>query len=152
MTDAVTLRPAAPQDLPFLTEMAARFGGAGPDSPAIRGWMVPDWDLGFIAERDGSPAGAGWWRRFTGFTGGGSDRTAREVFVAVAAAHEGTGLGSSLLDALIDAARTTGAVHLLAARPRHDVGTRMLETRGFERKDAPYPHVDPVWTLELRER
>jgi GNAT superfamily N-acetyltransferase len=147
VTGDTTLRPATQDDLPFLTEMASLFGGAGADSPAIRDWMLPDWDLGFIAERDGEPAGAGWWRRYTGFTGGGSDPAEREVFVAVRAAHEGSGLGSALLDALIEESRRAGAIHWLAARPRKPVGIRMLEARGFERRDPPYQQVDPVWAL-----
>jgi GNAT superfamily N-acetyltransferase len=152
VTDDATLRSATPDDLAFLTEMAGRFGSAVPDTAAIRDWMLPEWDLGFIAERRGQPAGAGWWRRFTGFTAGGPDRSAREVFVAVAAPFEGRRLGGTLLDALVAEARRSGPIRWLAARPRRDIGIRMLEARGFERRDAPYPHVDPVWALDLLER
>jgi GNAT superfamily N-acetyltransferase len=145
------LRPATQEDLPFLLEMAGRFGGANQDSPAVRGWMLPEWDLGFIAEQDGDAAGAGWWRPYTGFTVGGREASEREVFVSVRPPHEGAGLGSRLMDALIDEARRVDTIAWLNARPRHNIGVRMLEKRGFERKDPPYAKVDPVWALYLRD-
>jgi GNAT superfamily N-acetyltransferase len=148
--DGLRTRRATQDDLPFLAEMATLFGGGDPDSPAVRDWMLPDWDLGFIAEEEGNAAGAGWWRPYTGFTVGGWDPAERELFLSVAAPYEGRGLGSLLLDALVAEARRTTTIRWLAARPRHDIGVAMLEKRGFERKDPPYAQVDPVWALELR--
>jgi GNAT superfamily N-acetyltransferase len=99
----------------------------------VAGWPGPG-DLGVIAEDpDGSPAGAAWARRFPaddpgyGFVA----PDVPELSLAVAPEHRGRGVGSALLDALIDRARAAGVPGLSLSVEDGNAARRLYTARGF---------------------
>ena len=64
-------------------------------------------DVGVIAEVGGVPAGAVWWRRFTDERHGYGfiEEEVPEVSIAVVRESRGHGVGTALLEALIERAR-----------------------------------------------
>jgi ribosomal protein S18 acetylase RimI-like enzyme len=119
------VRPAVPADEPFLWSMlfeashAAAEGLAGPDALRavpelaryVEGWGLPT-DLGTVAEvptADGQVTGIGaaWVRLLTGHQAGYGhvDDETPELAIAVAPGRRAGGLGTRLLDGVLDAAR-----------------------------------------------
>jgi GNAT superfamily N-acetyltransferase len=112
------LRRATGSDEPFLWEMLylALFVPPGEpllprsllNSPAIAryvdGWGTRPGDTGFIALIDNSPVGAAWLRCFPASDPGYGfvDESTPELSVAVLPAHRNKGIGSALLDRLLD--------------------------------------------------
>lgn len=118
------LRPAAPGDVDFLHEMlyeAAHWrpGGPRPDPAEARadpriaqyadGFGRPG-DAGVVAEEDGRPVGAAWYRRFTAAApaDGFVEESIPEVAIAVVPDARGRGLGTALLRALLERAAADG--------------------------------------------
>jgi GNAT superfamily N-acetyltransferase len=86
--------------------------GKDPDRPIaryVRGFGRPG-DAGVLAVEPSGPVGAAWYRRFTedeaGF--GFVDESTPEVTIAVVPARRGRGIGTELLEALLDQARRDG--------------------------------------------
>lgn len=99
----------------------------------VEGWGRPG-DEGFVAEVDGEPAGACWYRRFTaerpgyGFLG----EEVPGLGLGVAPARRRRGLGSALLAATADLAREQGTRALgLSVSERNAVARRLYERACF---------------------
>ena len=88
-----------------------------------------------IAELDGEPVGAAWYRLFTeeepgwGFV----DEKTPELGIAVAPLHRRRGIGETLLRALMVQAREDGFQALSLSVAVHNRSRMMYERAGFER-------------------
>jgi ribosomal protein S18 acetylase RimI-like enzyme len=101
----------------------------------IEGWGRPG-DAGVIAEdEDGVPLGAAWYRRFTqaehgyGFVA----PEVPELTVAVAPQNRGRGVGTALLEALVERAEAEGAPALSLSVEDDNPALRLYERLRFER-------------------
>jgi ribosomal protein S18 acetylase RimI-like enzyme len=99
----------------------------------VEGWGRPG-DEGVVAELDGEPAGACWYRRFTaerpgcGFLG----EAVPGLGLGVSPAHRRRGLGSALLAATVDLAREQGMGALgLSVSERNATARRLYERARF---------------------
>jgi ribosomal protein S18 acetylase RimI-like enzyme len=150
----VNTRPAGPDDEQFLKEMLYEAAAWNPDWPreqtiaALAHPMVEryhrDWgrpgDAGVIAELDGEPVGAAWYRLFTeeepgwGFV----DEKTPELGIAVVPFHRRKGIGETLLRALMVQAREEGFTQLSLSVAPHNRSRMMYERAGFTkvREDA----------------
>lgn len=160
--EKVAIRDAGPDDARFLQTMLYEAASWNPDwprepiedvlaEPALRryhdGWGRKG-DAGVIAELDGRPIGAAWYRLFThdapgyGFV----DDATPELGLAVEPLHRRQGVGSALLSALIERARGAGypAISLSVAVPNR---SRMMYQRtGFVKVGED----GDSWTMVLR--
>jgi ribosomal protein S18 acetylase RimI-like enzyme len=91
-------------------------------------------DEGIVAEVDGEPTGACWYRRFTaerpgyGFLG----EAVPGLGLGVSPAHRRRGLGSALLAATVDLAREQGIGALgLSVSERNATARRLYQRAGF---------------------
>ncbi len=144
---AVRVRPAGPADGDFLAEMlvaAACWRPGGPIGDVqsvlaqpelahyITGWPRPG-DMGMVAE-DGPPVGAAWLRLLPeqdpgyGFV---DDKTP-ELSIGVVPTHRGQGIGSLLLEALIEAARAQRYQALSLSVEPDNPARRLYERHGFQ--------------------
>lgn len=145
----MNIRPAGPDDVEFLRKMLYEAAAWNPDWPRER--MIAaladpileryhrDWgrpgDGGVIAELDGEPVGAAWYRLFTaeepglGFV----DEKTPELGIAVAPLHRRRGIGETLLRALMVQAREDGFQALSLSVAVHNRSRMMYERAGFER-------------------
>ena len=145
------IRPATAGDAPFLRAMlyeAARWDPAWPrepieqieqilGEPALRryhaAWGRPG-DGGVVAELEGAPAGAAWYRLFPAAEPGYGfvDAETPELSMAIAPPHRRKGIGSRLIRAAMDRARADGfralSLSVAAANPARDLYRRA----GFE--------------------
>lgn len=138
----VVLRPGGAQDVRFLRDMLhhayywkERVPGTGPGPVAL---YVKAWgrrgDTAVIALRDGFPVGAAWFRLFTarqpGF--GFVDERTPELAIAVVPNARGGGVGTALLEALLERAREAGHASISLSVDRLNEGAiRLYEQRGF---------------------
>jgi GNAT superfamily N-acetyltransferase len=143
------IRPATEDDATFLRTMlyeAARWNPDWPrepmeevlDEPMLRryheGWGR-EGDGGVIAEIDGEPVGAAWYRRFTvdapgyGFV----DEKTPELSIAVAPLHRRKGIGGTLLRAAMVNAREEGFQTLSLSVAVHNRSRMMYQRVGFEK-------------------
>jgi ribosomal protein S18 acetylase RimI-like enzyme len=145
----VNIRPATPGDVGFLRTMLYEAAAWNPDWPrermiaALADPMLEryhrDWgrpgDSGVIAELDGEPVGAAWYRLFTedepgyGFV----DEKTPELGIAVAPLHRRKGIGETLLRALMVEARQDGFQALSLSVAVHNRSRMMYERVGFTR-------------------
>ena len=138
------IRQAGPQDVPFLRDMLLHAyywrvstvseSGEPPLQRYVERWGRPG-DTALIAIQDFQPVGAAWYRLFKednpgyGFV----DEATPELSIAIVPSRRGTGLGSELLDALLERARAEGhgAISLSVEKDSPAVG--LYERHGFER-------------------
>jgi ribosomal protein S18 acetylase RimI-like enzyme len=145
----VNVRPAGPGDAEFLKKMlyeAAAWNSDWPRERMIAALADPmleryhrEWgrrgDGGVIAELDGEPVGAAWYRLFTeeepgwGFV----DEKTPELGIAVVPLHRRRGIGETLLRALMVQAREDGFQALSLSVAAHNRSRMMYERAGFER-------------------
>jgi ribosomal protein S18 acetylase RimI-like enzyme len=150
----VNTRPAGPEDAEFLKEMLYEAAAWNPDWPREqvihaladpmleryhRGWGR-DGDAGVIAEVEGEPVGAAWFRLFTADEPGHGfiDEETPELGIAVMPLHRRKGIGETLLHALMSEARQRGFGALSLSVAVHNRSRRMYERVGFQkvREDA----------------
>jgi GNAT superfamily N-acetyltransferase len=145
---SLVIRRAEPADEPFLWRMLATTAHLPPNEPPpveaaqqdpgiapyLRGWGRPG-DAGVLAEEDGEPVGAAWYRRFAaGSPGYGFvAEDIPEISIGVEAGWRSRGTGRALLNALIDRARADGHASLsLSADARNAPALALYRSIGFE--------------------
>jgi ribosomal protein S18 acetylase RimI-like enzyme len=143
----VNIRPASKDDAEFLKTMlfeAARWNPDWPreameevlDEPTLRRYHE-DWgrdgDGGAVAELDGEPVGAAWYRVFTkeepgyGFV----DEKVPELSIAVQPLHRRKGIGHALLHSCMVQAREEGFQALSLSVAAHNRSRMMYQRAGF---------------------
>ena len=135
------IRRAGSQDLPFLRDMLrhayyARWGDEAdvPLERYVAGWGRPG-DSAFVAIDEFQPVGAAWYRLFRADNPGYGfvDEETPELSIAVVPSKRGTGLGSELLDALLERARADGYAAISLSVERDNPAVALYERHGFER-------------------
>ncbi len=98
------------------------------------GWGRPG-DAAVIAEADGDPVGAAWYRLFDAEKPGYGfiEATIPELSIGVSPEHRGRGVGSALLATLIDLAREEGFDALSLSVEEDNPALRLYERSGFRR-------------------
>ena len=155
----MNIRPAIKDDVQFLKKMlyeAARWNPDWPREPIeevladpviVRyheSWGRPG-DGGVIAEVDGQPVGAAWYRVFTpdapgyGFV----DEKTPELSIAVAPLHRRKGIGEAVLRSCMVQAREEGFQALSLSVAVHNRSRMMYQRAGFEKVDETGDH----WTM-----
>lgn len=157
------VRAATAADLPFLRDMnyeaatwrpgtrpAPETVLADPDvARYLSGWGRPG-DAGVIGEDEGSPVGAAWLRLFPaddpayGFVAA----DVPELSLAVVAEARGRGIGTRLLDALVETARAAGHRAVSLSVEPDNPALRLYERAGFSR----VPNDGGAWTMLLELR
>ncbi|HZM37464.1 MAG TPA: GNAT family N-acetyltransferase [Acidimicrobiales bacterium] len=141
-----TVRRATAADAPFLQQVLAIAADWRPDArvrtvaavmadPAlahyVAGWPAPR-DVGFVVEDD-RPLGAAWWRFFTeqdpgyGFV----DPATPEISIGVTTGFRRRGLGTALLEALVDEARHLGVPALSLSVETGNPARSLYQRLGF---------------------
>ena len=155
----MNIRPATPGDVAFLKKMlyeAARWNPDWPREPIEevladpmlvryhQGWGR-DGDGGVIAEVDGQPVGAAWYRRFPAETPGYGfvDERIPELSIAVAPMHRRKGIGEAVLRSCMVQAREEGFQALSLSVAVHNRSRMMYQRAGFEKVDEQGDH----WTM-----
>ena len=151
------IRPAGPQDVPFLRDMlrhayywrvdSVSESGEPPVQRYVERWGRPG-DTALIAIEDFQRVGAAWYRLFRGDNAGYGfvGEETPELSIAIVPNKRGTGLGSELLDALLARARADGydAISLSVEKDSPAVG--LYERHGFER----FREEDGAITMQAR--
>lgn len=143
------------QDVRFLKDMLRhafywRSGGTVEDASLWR--YVSGWgrrgDTAVVALEEGFPIGAAWFRLFSsdepGF--GFVDEQTPEVSIAVVPSRRGRGIGTELLDELIDVAREQGHAGLSLSVADDSPAMHVFEKQGFEKVEQ----TDGSWTMRLK--
>jgi len=145
----MNIRPATKDDDDFLKTMlyeAARWNPDWPrepmaevlDDPILRRYHE-DWgrpgDGGMIAELEGMPVGAAWYRLFTADSPGYGfvDDKTPEVSIAVQPLHRRKGIGGTLLRAAMVHAREEGYQTLSLSVAVHNRSRMLYQRVGFEK-------------------
>ena len=145
----MNIRPATKDDDDFLKTMlyeAARWNPDWPrepmaevlDDPILRRYHE-DWgrpgDGGMIAELEGMPVGAAWYRLFTADAPGYGfvDEKTPEVSIAVQPLHRRKGIGGTLLRAAMVHAREEGYQTLSLSVAVHNRSRMLYQRVGFEK-------------------
>ncbi|MGZ4148593.1 MAG: N-acetyltransferase family protein [Actinomycetota bacterium] len=145
----MNIRPATRDDVRFLKDMlyeAARWNPDWPREPIeevladpmlVRyheGWGRTG-DGGVLAELDGQPVGAAWYRLFaTDAPGYGFvDEKIPELSIAVAPLHRRKGIGEALLRSCMVQAREEGFQALSLSVAAHNRSRMMYQRAGFEK-------------------
>lgn len=89
--------------------------------------------MGLIAEIDGVPVGAVWYRIFTNERHGDGfvDETTPELAIAVRAGHRRHGIGRLLLDRIADRARQDGIGRIGLSANRDNPARRLYVAAGY---------------------
>lgn len=149
-----TIRRGNRQDVRFLRDMLRhafywRSGGTVEDASLWR--YVSGWgrrgDAAVVALEGGFPIGAAWFRLFTrdepGF--GFVDEQTPEVSIAVVPSRRGRGIGSELLDALVETAREQQYGGLSLSVAEDSPAMPVFERQGFAKVEK----TDGAWTMRL---
>jgi ribosomal protein S18 acetylase RimI-like enzyme len=149
------IREGGQQDVRFLRDMlrhAYYWRTRDTEMPITR--YVNGWgrrgDRCLIAIDDFHPVGAAWYRLYTarepGF--GFVDEETPELTIGVVPARRGKGIGSSLLDALLERARSDEFARISLSVEKTNPAVHLYESRGFRtvRGDG-----DLVMLAELRQ-
>jgi ribosomal protein S18 acetylase RimI-like enzyme len=101
-----------------------------------------------IAELEGQPVGAAWFRLFTAAEPGHGfvDEETPELGIAVEPLYRRKGIGETLLRALISEARQHGYKALSLSVAPHNRSRMMYERTGFEKVGEE----GESWTMRLR--
>jgi ribosomal protein S18 acetylase RimI-like enzyme len=108
--------------------------GEPPVQRYVEHWGRPG-DTALIAIHDFQRVGAAWYRLFKidnrgyGFV----DEETPELSIAIVPSKRGTGLGSELLDALLDRARADGYDSISLSVEKESPAVGLYERHGFER-------------------
>ena len=145
----MNIRPVTNDDVAFLRKMMYEAARWSPDwprepieevlaDPALvryhQGWGRPG-DGGVLAEVDGHPVGAAWYRLFTeaepgyGFV----DEKTPELSIAVAPLHRRKGIGEAVLRSCMVQAREEGYQSLSLSVAVHNRSRMMYQRAGFEK-------------------
>jgi GNAT superfamily N-acetyltransferase len=104
-------------------------------------------DASVIALEGGFPVGAAWFRLFPreepGF--GFVDEQTPEIAISVVPSRRGHGVGSELMDALVDVAREQGYDALSLSVGEDSPAMHVFEKQGFQRVEQ----TDHSWTMRL---
>ena len=137
------IRRGGQKDVPFLRDMlrhAFYWRENRPDMadlPVYR--YVAGWgrkgDAAAIAIDDARPAGAAWYRLFRGDEPGFGfiDESTPELAIAVVPSQRGKGIGSDLLAALMERARSEGFQALSLSVDRGNPALALYERHGFRK-------------------
>ena len=140
---AVVVRRGTAQDVRFLRDMLHHAyywkermpdEGPGPVQLYVKAWGRPG-DAAMIALVDGFPVGAAWFRLFRASSQGYGfvDEQTPELAIAVVPNARGKGVGSALLEALLERAREEGYPAVSLSVDRLNRGAIALyEQHGFQ--------------------
>ena len=138
------IRPGGPQDVPFLRDMLRHAyywrvdrvseTGEPPVRRYVERWGRPG-DTALIEIQDFQKVGAAWYRLFTEANAGYGyvDEETPELSIAIVPSRRGSGLGSELLDALLDRARADGYAAISLSVEEGSPAVGLYERHGFER-------------------
>jgi GNAT superfamily N-acetyltransferase len=142
----VKVRRAEAGDLPLLEDMLVEAANWHPDwklprdeilrgsdfTHYLAGWPRPT-DRGVVAEVDGVPAGAAWYRLLTADDPGYGyvDDETPELSIGVVATYRGRGIGRLLLRELANAARAAGYRQLSLSVARRNHAKALYESEGY---------------------
>jgi GNAT superfamily N-acetyltransferase len=161
MDEQTKLRPAGHGDEPFLRKMMYEAAAWNPDWPHeeviealsnpvlaryVDGWRRPG-DAGVIAEREADAIGAAWYRLFTADEPGYGfiDERTPELGLAVVPLYRRRGVGTALLEGLIERAREDGYAALSLSVAVSNRSRMMYERAGFVRVGE----LGDSWTMRL---
>ena len=143
----MNIRPTTVDDVEFLQKMLYQAATWNPDWPREpmedvladpmtmryhEAWGRPG-DGGVIAELDGVPVGAAWYRLFEedepgyGFV----DESTPELTIAIVPSRRGRGLGEELLTALLEQARSEGYGQISLSVEPDNPALHLYEQHGF---------------------
>ena len=138
------IRPAGPQDVPFLRDMlrhayywrvsSVSESGEPPVRRYVERWGRPG-DTALIAIQDFQPVGAAWFRLFKPDNPGYGfiDERTPELSIAIVPSRRGSGLGSELLAALLQRARADGYGAISLSVEKNSPAVGLYERHGFQR-------------------
>ena len=149
---AVRVRELGEPDLPFLREMLYEALMWRPDAERYppefllaheqvtryhEGWGRAG-DVGLVAEDDGSPVGAVWYRLFSEDDHGEGyvDPDTPELAIAVVDGRRGEGIGRTLLDAAVERARADGLRRLSLSVDEDNPSKRLYARLGWTEYEA----------------
>ncbi|MFL5919873.1 MAG: GNAT family N-acetyltransferase [Gaiellaceae bacterium] len=141
------IRPGGPQDVPFMRDMLRHAyywrvdkvseSGEPPVQRYVERWGRPG-DTSLIAIQEFQRVGAAWYRLFKNENHGYGfvDEETPELSIAIVPSKRGGGLGSELLDALLERARADehGAISLSVEQGSPAIG--LYERHGFTQVGA----------------